>query len=261
MDQALINSIKGKIEAARLQRPFSNCYSMNVVDHATELWEEGDSFLFAYEDHGVKRLAYFVREMDALDRLLDRIPKGTYFMEIMTKDPAGLTPKGMEKAAGLMRLANPDCRSVFDQSPVLSYLDESIGEAAKPEDAGEINRLLWSVFHTELSHLLSDEELEQAIRAGQVTIHRGPEGIDAVLQAEALPKKFYINQVINRADRSVIHAMLLNRLNVYTEQGGKYLYAWVEDSNIASQKFHAKYGMKHDGMWNMLYKLERTECR
>lgn len=39
--------------------------------------------------------------------------------------------------------------------------------------------------------------------------------------------------------------------------GGKYLYAWVEAFNVASVKFHEKYGMKHDGMWSMIYSIER----
>ena len=55
----------------------------------------------------------------------------------------------------------------------------------------------------------------------------------------------------------MIHALLLNRLAEYAETGGKYLYAWIEDKNTASIKFHKKYGMRHDGMWNMIYSVER----
>ena len=47
--------------------------------------------------------------------------------------------------------------------------------------------------------------------------------------------------------------MLQNRLKPYVEQGGKYVYAWIEKNNIASLKFHSKYGLAHDGMWNMVY--------
>ena len=72
-----------------------------------------------------------------------------------------------------------------------------------------------------------------------------------------MPKKFYINQVVNQGERKTIHAILLNRLEAYTNAGGKYLYAWVEDKNTASLKFHEKYGMKHDGMWSMIYSIER----
>ena len=71
-----------------------------------------------------------------------------------------------------------------------------------------------------------------------------------------MPKKFYINQIINKTGKEVIHAMLLSRLDQYRKSGGKYLYSWVEEANIASLKFHNKYGMEHDGMWNLVYRLK-----
>ena len=56
------------------------------------------------------------------------------------------------------------------------------------------------------------------IREGQISIHRNKEGnIDAILQAEEMPKKFYINQIVNKAEKNVIHAILLNRLKKYIE--------------------------------------------
>lgn len=54
-----------------------------------------------------------------------------------------------------------------------------------------------------------------------------------MLQAEVMTKKFYINQVANKSEKHVIHAILLDRLEKYAEKGGKYLYAWVEEKNIA----------------------------
>ena len=51
--------------------------------------------------------------------------------------------------------------------------------------------------------------------------------------------------------------MLQKRLKDYVNQGGKYAYAWVEKNNIASVKFHEKYGMKFDGLWNMVYALKK----
>ena len=132
-------------------------------------------------------------------------------------------------------------------------------EFANEQDAEEINKILWVTFHTEISHLLSDDELRDKIRDEQITVHRNKDNhIDALLQADIMPKKFYINQVVNKGEKKAVHAILLNRLEQYIGAGGKYLYAWVEDKNIASMKFHEKYGMKHDGMWSMIYKIERS---
>lgn len=244
-----------RIRDARRIYPFTNIYSTDAAAHANQVWEGKKGFLFSFEDHGVNRLGFFVEDKNELPELLRRVEVGRYYLEYMTKDEKEFIP-GLQSVARMKRLANPDCRTVFEESGVLLYQDNAIGEMAKPEDAPEINRLLWSVFHTEVSHLLWDDELAASIRKGQITVHRDG-GIDAVLMADVMPRKFYINQIVNQGEKKIIHAMLLNRLARYIENGGKYLYAWVEEGNTASMKFHAKYGMKHDGMWDMIWLLER----
>lgn len=252
-------SILERIKSARLQRLLTNCYSLNVVEHCQKVWTQGDEFLFSYEDHGINRLVFFAKSWQAVDRLLAEVKEGQYCLEFMAKSPEEYTPEGFVSIAALMRLANPDCCSVFDaDSPLLQYKDAVRVEEAQEQDARLINELLWSTFDTRVSHLLPDDELSEKIKAGQITIHRDEDDhIDALLQAEVLPKKFYINQILNRGERKAIHAILLDRLEKYAKAGGKYLYAWVEEHNIASMKFHGKYGMKHDGMWDMVYCSKR----
>ena len=248
-----------KIKKARFQRLMTNCYSLDVVEHCLELWSHEDEFVFSYEDHGINRLVYFVRTWEALDFFLAEIGKGHFYFEFMTKNPDEYRPEGAMLTASMMRMANTDCSSVFDtDSNILQFKDAVSVEVAKEQDTAEINRILWDTFHTEISHLLSDEELRDKIKKGQLTIHRNSDKqINALLQADVMPKKFYINQVINNGNREVIHAIMLNRLEEYVRAGGRYLYAWVEDKDIASIKFHEKYGMNHDGMWSMIYSIER----
>lgn len=252
-------NIYEKIRVARLQRYLTNCYSMDVVEHCVDIWSCGDEFMFAYEDHGIHRLVYFVRTWKSIERLLEKVKNGQYYLEFMTKDSKMYVLEREKMTASMMRFANPDCRNVFESdSKVIQYKDAVNVENAIEQDVEEINKILWSLFNTEISHLLSDQELRERIRAGQLTIHRDSNNhIDAILQANVMPKKFYINQVVNKGDRKVIHAIVLNRLEKYVNMGGKYLYAWVEDKNIASIKFHEKYGMRHDGMWSLIYSIER----
>lgn len=245
-----------KIRNARALRYITNCYSMDVVENADNLWEKEDSILFSCFDHGVRRLIYYVKSYELLDNLLDLLDSGIYFMEFMTKDPSEYIPYKAVAAGKMMRLANEDCRAIFNGSQILQYRDDSIGKLACAEDAEEINQILWSTFHTEVSHLLSDEELREKIKLGQVSIHRG-EKIDAILQTDVRPKKFYINQVVNKTDRKIIHAILLKQLWEYVQNGGRYMYAWVEEKNLSSLKFHRKYDMKPDGMWSIIYCMER----
>nr|MBQ6740143.1 hypothetical protein [Synergistaceae bacterium] len=105
--------------------------------------------------------------------------------------------------------------------------------------------------------LVDDKELAEIIKAREVLISRGDDNkIISILQTKTQPRKFYINQVYNSGNKSIIHAMLLSKLKLYCGNGGKYLYAWVEESNIASIKFHAKYCMKPDGFLNLIYNLK-----
>ena len=248
-----------KIKTARLQRYITNCYSMDAVEHYKNLWSNEDGFIFSYDDHGVQRLMFFVKTWEAINPLLSEIESGRYFLEFMTNNPDEYSPRGAERIASMMRLANLDCRNVFESdSSVIQYKDAAIVESAKEHDFKEINEILWSTFQTEISHLISDEEMKTKIREGKLTIHKAADGhIDALLQAEVMPKKFYINQIVNNGERKVIHAILLNRLEEYIKNGGKYLYAWVEEKNIPSMKFHEKYGMRHDGMRSLIYCIER----
>lgn len=243
-----------KIKKSRLLRLDTNCYNADVISMADSIRESGDSFVFSYEDHGIKRLCYFASDYDTLGELLNGFEDGPYYLEIMTREPDTIRLSGAECVARMKRLSNSDCNTAFDNEEITRYRDDSIVQIAETSDANEINRLLWNTFNNEVSHLLSDDELAEVISKGNVLIHKGDE-IDAVLQVDVMPKKFYINQVINKAGKEVIHAMMLSRLDQYRKNGGKYMYSWVDETNIASLRFHGKYGMEHDGMWNLVYKV------
>lgn len=257
MDTSLLQD---KINAARANRLINNFYASDVSEKACGIWENGDEFVFAYEDHGINRLIFFVKDLKSIDVILKQIHQGKYFIDIIGRNRGDDLSSDIKAIAHLKRYSNPDCRSVFDNgSEVIIYKGSVSVETALEEDASELNKLLWSTFNTEVSHLLFDDELRTVIRSGQISLHRNDEGIiDALLQADVLPKKFYINQIINKSCRKeVIHSILLDRLEGYVANGGKYLYSWIEETNNASLKFHEKYGMKHDGLWNTVYCLER----
>lgn len=248
-----------KVKIAISNQFLSNCYILDVVSKSNNLWEIDNGFIFSYEDHGIERLIYFVKEWSLLDKLLLMVTDGKYYLEYVTKSSSNCDIKNVKTITKMIRLSNPGCNSVFSNgSEVLKYKDAVLVEKAKVSDTETINKMLWSTFHTEISHLLYDDELRKKIENGEITIHRNNSGkIDALLQAEVLPKRFYINQVINKTDKQVIHAVLLKRLEEYVSKGGKYLYSWVEENNIASMKFHKKYGMKEDGTYSMIYCIER----
>lgn len=255
----LKNEIYANIKVARENRFLTNCYSMDVVEQCRKIWCDGLNIMFSYEDHGIERLIYFVKSWDKIDSLLKQVEKGKYYFEFMTKNPDEYEFKSANLIAKMMRMSNQNCKLFLEEDlNILKYKDSAVIETATDADTKEINDILWTTFHTEISHLLYDDELTKKIMEGQISVHRNIYGqIDALLQAEVLPKKFYINQIVNKTKKNVIHAILIKRLENYVKSGGKYIYAWVEDKNIASVKFHEKYGMKCDGMYSLIYCFER----
>lgn len=259
-------SLRDKISALKEQGCVqSNLYTRKPLDCADESVVTGKTVLFSCMDHTVRRLYYFTRDFSDMCATVGQLSHGEYTLELMSRDPAenrlSLLQTGFTPYSRLMRLSVSDCSASFQNSEISSYHDERVGLYPKESEAGEINQLLWRVFDPRVSHLLTDEEIVAAIQRREITIHRDEHAqIKAILQAVVNPKKFYINQIYNGTEKKIIHAMLLNRLKSYTDAGGKYAYAWVAEDNAASMRFHKKYGFTHDGMWNLVYRLEKTPC-
>lgn len=247
---------------SKICRPMTNCYSMQIFDAAEELWNVEESFIFSYNDHGIHRLVYFAKDLQCLKELL-KLPRNKQFcMDVMTKDSEFMQNFFQDCNCNLLakmtRLVNADCRNFVENSVVSKYRDDSLFFTATQRDVPEINKKLWAVFDSRISHLLNDDELMAFVKKENLYVHHNSLGVvDAVLQLDVMPKKFYINQVINESGTPVIHSMMIKALNCYVRQGGKYIYSWVDEKNVPSQKFHAKYGMIHDGMWNLVFTLER----
>lgn len=257
--------IRKAIEELKKQgRVFSNLYADGMLAHAEEVFSNERAVVSICEDHGVRRLYYFYNDADSLLSILSSETihaDSNTVLEFMTRDESEnrdfFETAGFKQIAGLKRMSVRDCESALKENRMDGLYDETVGCFPDVEMAEEINKVLWSIFDTRISHLQDDREIEESIRNGEFIIHRSDEGVvDAILQAQIQPRKFYINQVYNGADKGIIHAMLQNRLKEYFMQGGKYVFAWIDRDNIASLKFHEKYGLAHDGMWNMVYATE-----
>lgn len=248
-------------EIARLQMTGScitNCYTEKVMDNVEELWKSEKAILFAYSDHGVKRLVFYASDREELETVLQMPVGDEYVLDFLTKDQNEnkeiFAKTGFQLLAKMMRVANPHCDSMLQELPVMAFRNDKVGYIADLSETHEINEKMWAVFDTRISHLVKDEELAEAVRRKEVCIHRNKEGeIDAFVQITVQPKKFYFNQIYNAGGRGIGHSLVLKRLCRYVQEGGQYIYAWIDERNIASLKFHEKYGMKFDGMWNMVY--------
>lgn len=238
----------------------TNVYSTDILSLAETFIRDDHAILLVHNDHGVERLYYYAHSLQDIKNLLTGLPAKEYVLEYITKNPGDyeemLQRMGFFCFAQMMRMSVKNWTLQNDADKFGQYYDSTVGIFPNADMAKEVNQVLWNVFDTRVSHLLNDEEMALAIVNKEILIHQDSNGmIDAVLQTITQPKRFYINQVYNGADRSIIHAMMRKRLKEYTDAGGKYVYAWVDSNNLASIKFHQKYGLKHDGLWNMVYVL------
>ena len=240
----------------------TNVFSDDVLENAEELYHSDKSLLISSVDCNVRRLYYYTVDFDSLGSLIPLLKNREYVLEFLTKSAdeksAFLKENGFSLLAQMIRVSTLDCANALLDQSVSQYADDSISAYPDLGLCTPINKKLHEIFDSRVSHLLNDDGLKKAIENGEITMHQDFAGnIDAILQVVAQPKRFYINQIYNGAEKKIIHAMLQKRLRDYVNQGGKYAYAWVEKNNIASVKFHEKYGMKFDGLWNMVYVLEK----
>lgn len=217
------------------------------------------------EDHGVNRVLFYTTDFCDLNTLIHDFldPSEEYVLDIVSKDCLlyyeDMMQMGFKQHKKVMRMSNQDITPVLAaDSPLIEYYTPQAGELASISDTKKINSKLWEIFDTRVSHLLTDEELEESIRKGEIYIHKNGMGeVAAILQRVEEPRSFYINQIYNGGEKGIIHAILLHALKHYQDNGGRYVYAWVEEDNPASIRFHEKYGLKHDGLWDIIYIREK----
>ena len=227
-----------------------------------EAYDTDSSLIIIQHENGVNRIVYYSLDFVGFHELFDRLDAQEYCIEFLSKDREDkeelFTSLGLKVLARMMRLTNQNCQRIFlDTSFVLSYFNPKIPCMATEKDTEEIYQTLWKIFDTRISHLPNMTELSASIARQEVSIARNSDGvIQAILQAKVQGQKFYINQVYNAGEKHMIHAIMLERLKRYCDAGGNYLYAWMEENNIASVKFHNKYNMNPDGTWDLLYVRE-----
>lgn len=253
------NCINEKIKTLKSRgKVFSNYFGILEFSNCEFLTTDKTVLIIKHE-YKVDRLYYFTLDIsDLLENALVRLSKSDFCLDLITKKPeqfertfidAGLILKSRMK-----RVAVSDVSQVLEgNSAVAEFFDPNIGEFPEKKDAPQIYDLLWEVFDTDISHLPDLTEVENSIDRNEFTWYN-KDGKVSLLQMVIKPKSLYINQVYNPNEKNIIHAMLLNRIKEYCANGGKYMYSWVEETNIPSMKFHAKYQMEPDGLWNIVFK-------
>lgn len=240
----------------------TNCFYSFAQSDKTE-WEvfsSSETLIIINEENMTFRVWFYSTDPEDLSQALKNcFPEKELVAEITSKAPDTMKNEllngGFYELARMQRFSNGKISDILSESSIAAkYEDNSIPKAAVLSDAEDIYDFMWGVFDTRISHLPDKKQLCEAVENGEFTVYRnGSSRLTALLQAVVSKKSFYINQVINKDDSRIIHAIMISKLKEYIHSGGEYVYSWIEDTNIPSLKFHAKYGLKPDGLWNVVY--------
>ena len=220
--------------------------------------ESKKSLIIVFNEQEIKRIIFYTVDFKDLREIIQNI-KGNIVIEVVSKNKETMRREieglGFKKLTTQIRVSSKDISGVFNlNAPMMKYYDSSIGIVAVDSDVEQINEILWNTFDTRSSHLKSKDELIKQIERGEFYIYKNANNmIEMLIQHIISPKSFYFNQVINRGNKKIFHALTLNLLKKYCEQGGKYAYAWVNEGNISSFKYFKKYTLVEDGVYNNIY--------
>ncbi len=248
---------------------YSNCFfRFSNAGQEWELYNSAGSLLLVKQESSVLRLFFFTLDFSDLKQLMEDslASDREYMLEIVAKDKVlyrnELLDMGFDVFAQMLRMSVKDISPLFQNgSAFVEAYDEQLVEQARPEDVPALLDKLWHIFDTRVSHLPDEEELKSAILRGEFCLCREKDSdIRAFLQSVMEPRSFYINQVYNGGEKKLIHSIMHKRLAEYYQQGGRYVFAWVDEKNQASLRFHEKYGLKPDGLWTAVYRRKKQEA-
>lgn len=245
-----INDIK------RIGKIYSNCY-ISFASFPKQEWKtytsEKTIIISAFEG-GINRIYFYTIDFVDFGKLIKLIIED-HTIEIISKNKSEFVSE--LKQAGYVRLACLKRVSVKDITPYVDrkiYLsDRNICEYALEGDVAEITSFLDKNFDTRISHLSDINTLKNAIANRECYLVREKNKIVSYVQIKKTTKSLYINQIINEGKKDRFHSLVSKIINSYTCDGGKYVYAWVDENNIASLKFFSKYGLEEDGLYTSIY--------
>lgn len=243
------------------QSYISNCYinfARQPVDSEWDTLQNGRSLILIAHEYKVDRFFFFASNMNDMVNLSHKLDMGIgYTLDIVSRDRKlyadVFAQMGFYPLAEMQRVVNGDISSVLSMQ-TYQYLENDISFAATQDDLESIYNMLWNVFDTRVSHLPDRAKLCKLLFEDEFRIVKDEKGnIVTLHQAVIEPKSYYFNQIINKGNKRVFHSCILNSIKRYCEAGGKYAYAWVENTNIASKEYFKKYGLLPDGLYTSVY--------
>ncbi len=259
------DGIIAKIRELKLKktRVITNCYIQfkTEPDKEWNVLESNNSLVIVCVDSDgiTERLFFYTNDIADLLFLIGRCNKNSV-IEIITRDRNELVDAFKTVGFSLLsRLIKYSVKDIAEVSTINEFIHNNVDDTtdsylAELTDSNGIYNILYENFDTRISRLPVLEEINNAINNNEILICKDDEGsIKSLLQVNIMPKSYYISQIINHGDKRKFHDMIGKSISDYIDAGGKYMYAWAEETNPASQRLFQKYGMKSEGLYLLVF--------
>lgn len=211
---------------------------------------------FTYSDNGVNRLCFHLSSLEQaqnLDRLLEKTEKRPLVADCVGREENILLLSEALIQVGFFVYAR---MSRWHGSSIAHFpeLERKVFIAAKAKHTESIQRLFMESFDPLISHLPNTEKLQSLIAKDLVFCLEEQKHVQAVACLERIGKKgIYLYQyAVSKAywKKNTGSAIFQYALEQFSACNS--FTSWTTDDNAASNRIHEKFGMKRDGLKNII---------
>ncbi len=263
-----IKEVNGKISTIKKQNRMllTNAY-LNALQlerilqkSTTKIFESEETLIIIFLDNDVYRLLYYVSDAKRLVAQLDaiKIPSKT-IMEIVAKNSEDILLNVGNQYRPYAVLQKMTLKK--QDSQLTNNLQDNTEMACKAElqDASEINKLFNEVFDEKVSHLPTVQQIEEYIKAKEVTVIREPSTKEiaavAIFQKTGAKMKYLFQIAVKKFCRGKRYGEKLLMDELIQNSSHCFYSLWVESNNKKAISLYKKHGFASTNLETRIYVL------
>lgn len=224
---------------------FNNYYGVNEDDDCSMFFSDNTLLIRKKEFHFYRLYVMSLDETD-LSMLLKDLGGDEYAINIPSKTT-------IDNWDVLLRNSGFEFLDVYSRyyNNNIKTFPTDINTYAERDEIEDIASLLYDNFSLYTDHLPSKEELERMVSNRQIITDHNNGKVCGVLIYTIIGNKGYQNAWIDKGDNGL--ALLFKVKSIFIEQGIKYCYYWIKDTNKSVINMHQMMGGRPDGLKDYNY--------
>jgi len=224
---------------------FNNYYGVNENDNC-EIFSADNTLLIRKKEFHYFRLYVMAIDETELSLLLKKLGEVEYVINIPSKT-------SIDNWDLLLRNSGFDFLDVYSRfyNKAIPYYPSSIDTFATEDEIEDIASLLYNNFSVYTDHLPTKEEIMGMVAERQIITDHKDGKVCGVMIYTITGNKGYFNAWIDKGENAL--SLLFKAKNILIENGVKYCYYWIKDTNKPVIKIHTLLGGKPDGLKDYTY--------